>query len=187
MTLLTNVESSKHDTLKQRWFHVGPSSATLAQHQTNIASMYRTCWNSWRNWWQPWDREVWSELSYYYNISLLSGCFSQILAKTLQLSCISLHSAISECHSHPLRFCVALTHIQHHGSLSSVTSPSANQQPAVHKWATSGEVDRDWPVVFKCTPAHPLPTHGNLCTQCSSYKPEGIHECTTFNFIFIDN
>ena len=97
------------------------------------------------------------------------------------------HSAISECHSHPLRFCVALTHIQHHGSLSSVTSPSANQQPAVHKWAISGEVDRDWPVVFKCTPAHPLPTHGNLCTQCSSYKPEGIHECSTFNFIFIDN
>ena len=98
-----------------------------------------------------------------------------------------LHSAISECHSHPLRFCVALTHIQHQRSLSSVTSPSANQQPAVHKWATSGEVDRDWPVVFKCTPAHPLPTHGNLCTQCSSYKPEGIHECSTFNFIFIDN
>ena len=99
----------------------------------------------------------------------------------------TLHSAISECHSHPLRFCVALTHIQHHGSLSSVTSPSANQQPAVHKWATSGEVDRDWPVVFRCTPAHPLPTHGNLCAQCSSYKPEGIHECSTFYFIFIDN
>ena len=98
-----------------------------------------------------------------------------------------LHSAISECHSHPLRFSVACTHIQHQGSLSSVTSPSANQQPAIHKSGTSGEVDRDWPVVFRCTPAHPLPTHGNLCTQCSSYKPEGIQECSTFNFIFIDN
>ena len=97
------------------------------------------------------------------------------------------HSAISECHSHPLRFCVAFTHIQHQGSLSSVTSPSSNQQPAIHKSGTSGEVDRDWPVVFKCTPAHPLPTHGNLCTQCSSYKSEGIDECSTFNFIFIDN
>ena len=95
------------------------------------------------------------------------------------------HSAISECHSHSLRFCVAFTHIQHQGSLSSVTSPSANQQPAIHKSGTSGEVDRDWPVVFRCTPAHPLPTHGNLCTQCSSYKPEGIHECSTF--MFIDN
>ena len=71
--------------------------------------------------------------------------------------------------------------------MSSVTSPSANQQPAIHKSGTSGEVDRDWPVVFRCTPAHPLPTHGNLCTQCLSYKPEGIHECSTFNFIFIDN
>ena len=68
---------------------------------------------------------------------------------------------------------MAFTHIQHQGSLSSVTSPSANQQPAIHKSGTSGEVDRDWPVVFRCTPAHPLPTHGNLCTQCSSYKPEG--------------
>ena len=51
------------------------------------------------------------------------------------------HWAISECHSHPLRFCVAFTHIQHQGSLSSVTSPSANQQPAIHKSDTSGEVD----------------------------------------------
>ena len=65
-----------------------------------------------------------------------------------------LHSAISECHSHPLRFCVACRHIQHQGSLSSVTSSSANQQPAIHKSGTSGEVDRDWPVVFRCTPAN---------------------------------
>ena len=79
------------------------------------------------------------------------------------------------------------THIQHQGSLSSVTSSPANQQPAIHKSGTSGEVDRDWPVVFRCTPAHPLPTHWSLCTQCSSCKPEGIHECSTFNFIFIDN
>ena len=39
---------------------------------------------------------------------------------------------------------------------------------------------RDWSVVFRCTPAHQLPTHENMCTQCSSYKPEGIHECSTF-------
>ena len=63
---------------------------------------------------------------------------------------------------------MAFTHIQHQGSLSSVTSPSANQQPAIHKSGTSGEVDRDWPVVFRCTPAHPLPTHGNLCTSYSA-------------------
>ena len=48
---------------------------------------------------------------------------------------------------------MAFTHIQHQGSLSSVTSPSANQQPVVHKSGTRGEVDRDWPVVFRCTPA----------------------------------
>ena len=46
---------------------------------------------------------------------------------------------------------------------------------------------RDWSVVFRCSPAHPLPTHCNLCTKCSSYKPEGIYQCSTFNFIFIDN
>ena len=63
--------------------------------------------------------------------------------------------------------------------------PTSSQQ--FINQAPAGEVDRDWPVVFRCTPAHPLPTHGNLCTQCSSYKPEGIHECSTFNFIFIDN
>ena len=34
-------------------------------------------------------------------------------------------------------------------------------RPAIHKSGTSGEVDRDWPVVFRCTSAHPLPTHGN--------------------------
>ena len=63
--------------------------------------------------------------------------------------------------------------------------PTSSQQ--FINQAPAGEVDRDWPVVFRCTPAHPLPTHGNLCTQCSSYKREGIHECSTFNFIFIDN
>ena len=117
------------------------------------------------------------------------ACFTKASGnrEKLQYAYITLHSAISESHSHPLRFCVACTHIQHQGSLSSVSSPSANQQPAIHKSGTSGEVDRDWPVVIRCTPAHPLPTHGNLCTQCSSYKPEGIHECSTFNFIFIDN
>ena len=65
-------------------------------------------------------------------------------------TCIDIHWAISECHNHPLRFCAAFTHIQHQGSLSSVTSPSANQQPAIHKSGTTGEVDRDWPVVFLC-------------------------------------
>ena len=33
--------------------------------------------------------------------------------------------------------------------------------------------------MFRCTSAYPLPIHRNLCTQCSSYKPEGIHECST--------
>ena len=108
-------------------------------------------------------------------------------ATILQASMAGLHWAISECHSHPLSFSVEFTHIQHQVSLSSVTSPSANRQPAIHKWGTSGEVDLDWSVVFRCTPAHPLATHGNLCTLCSSYKPGGIHECSTFDFIFIDN
>ena len=36
--------SSTHDTLSQRWFDVGPPSATLAQHQTNIGSKCRVCW-----------------------------------------------------------------------------------------------------------------------------------------------
>ena len=40
---------------------------------------------------------------------------------------------ISECHSHTLVFCVAFAHIQHQGFLSSVMSPSANQQSAFHK------------------------------------------------------
>ena len=35
---------SKHDTLKQCWFDVGPTSSTLAQYQTNIVLMCRVCW-----------------------------------------------------------------------------------------------------------------------------------------------
>ena len=38
---------SKHDTLNQCWFDIGPSSATLAQHQTSIVSMCRVCWVRW--------------------------------------------------------------------------------------------------------------------------------------------
>ena len=36
---------SKQDTSTQWWPNVGPSSTTLAQHWTNIGSMYRVCWN----------------------------------------------------------------------------------------------------------------------------------------------
>ena len=63
----------------------------------------------------------------------------------------SLHWAyISECHSHPLGFFVAFANIQHQVSLSSVTSPSAGSRefPKSH---SSGEVDLDWSVVFRCT------------------------------------
>ena len=35
------VEISQHDTLTQCWINVGPSSVTLAQHWTNIGSVYR--------------------------------------------------------------------------------------------------------------------------------------------------
>ena len=121
------------------------------------------------------------------SVSIIILYEGNILSSSYETAYIGIHSAISECHSHPLSFCVEFTHIQHQVSLSSITSPSANRQPAIHKWGTSGEVDLDWSVVFRCTPAHPLPTHGNLCTQCSSYKPEGIHECSTFNFIFISS
>ena len=78
------------------------------------------------------------------------------------------HWAISECHSHPLRFCVAFTHIQHQGSLSSVTSPSANQQPAIHKSGTSGEVDR---IGQLCLDAH-LPIrcqHMGICARSARH------------------
>ena len=74
---------------------------------------------------------------------------------------------VSNFHRHPLSFFVAFATIQHQWSLLSVMS--ANQQPAIHKAGTSCEVDRDWSVVFRGTPAHPLPTHGNLCTQCSLF------------------
>ena len=40
---------SKHDTLNHCWFDVGPASATLGQHQTNISSTYRVHWDvDWR-------------------------------------------------------------------------------------------------------------------------------------------
>ena len=35
---------SKHETLNQCWFDVGPSSPTLGQHQINIGSTSRVCW-----------------------------------------------------------------------------------------------------------------------------------------------
>ena len=34
----------KHEKLKQCWIDVGPSSATLSQHQTNIGSTSRVGW-----------------------------------------------------------------------------------------------------------------------------------------------
>ena len=35
---------SKHETLNQYWFHVGPASQTVAQHETSIGSTFRVCW-----------------------------------------------------------------------------------------------------------------------------------------------
>ena len=35
---------SKHNTLIQSWYDVGPTSTTLAQHQSNIKSMHCVCW-----------------------------------------------------------------------------------------------------------------------------------------------
>ena len=39
----TGLISSKHDTLTQCCFNVGPASATLIEHWNNIGSMYRVC------------------------------------------------------------------------------------------------------------------------------------------------
>ena len=55
-----------------------------------------------------------------------------------------------------------------------------NQAPVV-KYFLIGQLCLDAHLPIRCQHI------GNLCTQCSSYKPEGIHECSTFNFIFIDN
>ena len=41
---------SKHETLTQCWFNVGPPSARLSQHWTNIGSMYRVCWVCAQKW-----------------------------------------------------------------------------------------------------------------------------------------
>ena len=88
---------------------------------------------------------------------------------------------------HPLIFFVAFANIQHQGSLSSVTSSSAYQQPAIHKSGTSGEVDRVWSVVFrhafvKIWESVQAAPHMQAC-----YNQEGIEECPTFNVIFISN
>ena len=40
----TGLISSKHGTLTQCCFNVGPASATLIEHWNNIGSMYRVCW-----------------------------------------------------------------------------------------------------------------------------------------------
>ena len=86
-----------------------------------------------------------------------------------------LHWVISECHSHPLGFFVAFGNIQHQGSLSSLTSPSANQRPAIHKsherWCRS-----QYLLLVSCVEMHILPQRGSLYTQCAPYKPEGIQE-----------
>ena len=80
-----------------------------------------------------------------------------------------LHWVISECHSHPLGFFVAFENNQHQGSLPSVTSPSANQQPVFHD-RTSREVDLDWSAVFRCTPANTWESvHAVLVIQARGY------------------
>ena len=38
-----NLFHSKHETLNQCWYNVGPTSATLAQHYINIGSASRVC------------------------------------------------------------------------------------------------------------------------------------------------
>ena len=37
--------NSKHDTLNQCWFNVGPSATTLVQHKTSFGSMSRVSWD----------------------------------------------------------------------------------------------------------------------------------------------
>ena len=67
--------------------------------------------------------------------------------------------------------------------MSSVTSPPADQQPAIQfitqavRWILIGQLWLDAQLL----------KHGNLYTQCAPYKPEGIQVCPTFNFILIYN
>ena len=47
LKLISNLEKylpGKHETLKQSWDDVGPSSTTLYQYQPNIDSTSRACW-----------------------------------------------------------------------------------------------------------------------------------------------
>ena len=60
---------------------------------------------------------------------------------------------------------LAFANIQHQGSMSSVSSPSANQQPAIHKSGTSDEV-----IGLLCLDSN-LSKYGNLYRQRATCKP----------------
>ena len=42
---VTDHHPSKHETLAQYWFNVGPESETMGQHWINIGSVSRVCWD----------------------------------------------------------------------------------------------------------------------------------------------
>ena len=46
MSLCVSQVPGRHETLTQCWFNVGPASATLAQHLSNIGSMFMCKWGS---------------------------------------------------------------------------------------------------------------------------------------------
>ena len=79
---------------------------------------------------------------------------------------------------------LAFANIQHQGSMSSVTSPSANQQPAIHKSGTSGEVNRDWSVVFRLEFVKIWESVQAARDMQACYWQQSIEECPTFN-VFI--
>ena len=86
---------------------------------------------------------------------------------------------------HPLIFFVAFANIQHQGSLSSARSPSANQQPAMLKSGMSGEVHRDWSVVFRRAFVKIWESVQAARDIQACYQQEGIEECPTLMYIYL--
>ena len=101
---------------------------------------------------------LWTVETMYFDVvepvAYIYSIFPRKVRYSWGLAVSRFYWVISECHSHPLRWCVAFTHIQHQGSLSSVTSPSANGQQAIHKSGTRGEVDT-W--LVSCVKMHTCP------------------------------
>ena len=64
------------------------------------------------------------------------------------------------------------------------TSPSANRQPAIHKWGTSGEVDLDWSVVFRWH----LPTHWQhmvICARSARHTNLGVSMSVPLSILYL--